>query len=316
MKSIVIEKFGPRSELKLVEQPIPEPGAKELLIRVRAAGVNPVDYKIREGYLKELFPHAFPLTLGWDCAGYVERCGPGATKFKSGDEIYAYARKPKVQSGTYTEHMVLSEDNVALKPRNFTYEEAASVPLAALTAYQALKEEGNIAPGHTVLIHAAAGGVGTFAVQFAKEMGAKVVATASIKNHEYVRRLGADAIIDYNVVDFREAFRALYPDGADIVVDGVGGEVLHKSADIIKPSGRLVSIVRSPAEEATLHTKEYFRSLFVRPDGQQLSELTKWAERGQFKTSLAYVFPLEEASKAHEILETRHVRGKIVLRVS
>ena len=313
MKSIAICEFGGRDKLQLVDLPVPESGRKEILVRVKAAGVNPVDWKIREGYLKDLFPHEFPVILGWDAAGVVAGVGQDVTRFKEGDEIFAYCRKPVVQGGTYAEYTLVEEEHAALKPKNSSYEEAASIPLAALTAYQALFDAARLESEETVLIHAAAGGVGGFGVQLAKDRGAIVWGTASKRNAEYVKELGAARVVDYTRTDFREAVRSEYPDGVDAVLDCVGGEVLEKSADVVKKGGRLISIVDDPTDLGANDIVSEF--VFVAPNHSQLSKLSEMFEQGRLKTHLSRVLPLglQEVKKAHELSESHRTRGKIVL---
>jgi NADPH:quinone reductase-like Zn-dependent oxidoreductase len=313
MKAIAINEFGGRDTLQLMDLPMPEIKPGEILVKLKAAGVNPVDWKIREGYIKDLFPYDFPIILGWDAAGIVEQAGPEATRFKQGDQIFAYCRKPMVQGGAYAEYIVLEEEHAAIKPKNISFEEAASIPLAALTAYQSLFDAAQLQPGETVLIHAAAGGVGGFGVQLAKDRRATVLGTASGHNSEYVQDLGANRVVDYSQVDFREAVRSEYPDGVDVVFDCVGGEVLEKSADVVKKGGRLISIVDDPAglDRADIHSD----FVFVAPNSTQLTELARMVEQGRLKTHLSQVFPfgLEEARRAHELSESLRTRGKIVL---
>jgi NADPH:quinone reductase-like Zn-dependent oxidoreductase len=313
MKAIAINEFGSRDKLQLMDLPMPEIKPGEILVRVKAAGVNPVDWKIREGYIKDLFPYEFPIILGWDAAGIVEKAGEEVTRFKEGDEILAYCRKPVVQGGAYAEYIVLEEEHAAIKPKNTSFEEAASIPLAALTAYQSLFDAAQLQPGETVLIHAAAGGVGGFGVQLAKDRGAIVWGTASGSNREYVQDLGGDRVVDHTQVDFREAVRTKYHDGVDVVFDCVGGEVLKKSADIVRKGGRLISIVDDPAglDRADIHSD----FVFVAPNSSQLTELARMVEQERLKTHLSEVLPfgLEEAKKAHELSESGRTRGKIVL---
>jgi NADPH:quinone reductase-like Zn-dependent oxidoreductase len=312
MKAIAINEFGGRDTLQLMNLPVPEIKPGEILVRVKAAGINPVDWKIREGYIKDLFPYEFPIILGWDAAGIVEQAGPAVTRFRQGDEIFAYCRKPMVQGGAYAEYIVLEEEHAAIKPKNISFEEAASIPLAALTAYQSLFDAAKINPGETVLIHAAAGGVGGFGVQLAKDHGAVVWGTASGRNEEYVQDLGATQVVDYNHVDFRNSVRSEYPDGVDVVFDCVGGEVLEKSADIVNKGGRLISIVDDPTGLVRKDIDKEF--VFVAPNNTQLTELARMVEQGRLKTHLSQIFPfgLEEARRAHELSESSRTRGKMV----
>ncbi|MBE9533731.1 MAG: NADP-dependent oxidoreductase [Proteobacteria bacterium] len=313
MKAIAINEFGGRDKLQFMDLPVPEIKPGEILVRVNAAGVNPVDWKIREGYIKDLFPYEFPIILGWDAAGIVEQAGEEVPRFKKGDEIFAYCRMPVVHGGAYAEYIALEEEHAAIKPKNTSFEEAASIPLAALTAYQSLFDAAKLQSGETVLIHAAAGGVGGFGVQLAKDRGAIVWGTASGSNREYVQDLGADRVVDYPQVDFREAVRSEYPDGVDVVFDCVGGEVLQKSADIVKKGGRLISIVDDPAGLGRTDILSDF--VFVAPNSSQLTELARMVEQERLKTHLSEVLPfgLEEAKKAHELSESGRTRGKMVL---
>ena len=313
MKAIAINEFGGRDTLQLMDLPVPEIKPGEILVKVKAAGVNPVDWKIREGYIKDLFPYEFPIILGWDASGIVEQAGEKVTRFKEGDEIFAYCRKPIVQGGAYAEYIVLEEEHAAIKPKNISFEEAASIPLAALTAYQSLFDAAKINPGETVLIHAAAGGVGGFGVQLARDHGAVAWGTARASNNEYVRDLGAARVLDYNQVDFCDSVRSEYPDGVDVVFDCVGGEVLEKSAEIVKQGGRLISIVDDPTGLA--RSDIYKEFVFVAPNSTQLTELARMVEQGRLKTHLSQVFSfgLEEARRAHELSESSRTRGKMVL---
>ena len=242
----------------------------------------------------------------------MEQAGEEVTRFTEGDEIFAYCRKPMVQGGAYAEYIVLEEEHAAIKPKNTSFEEAASIPLAALTAYQSLFDAAKLQSGETVLIHAAAGGVGGFGVQLARDHGAVVWGTASARNKEYVQDLGGDRVVDYLQVDFREAVRSEYPDGVDVVFDCVGGEVLQKSTDIVKKGGRLISIVDDPTGLARRDIHKEF--VFVAPNSTQLTELAGMVEQGRIKTSLSQVFPfgLEEARRAHELSESGRTRGKMV----
>ena len=316
MRAMVIDQFGGREELHVADVPKPSPGRKEVLIRVKAAGVNPVDAKIRQGLLRARLPHQFPIILGWDVAGEVEALGPGVRGFKPGDAVYAYARKPIVKDGCYAEYVVLPESAVALKPVSAGFAEAAAVPLAALTAWQSLFDAAGLKRGHTVLVHAAAGGVGGFAVQLARARGARVVATASAANHEYVRSLGVRQVIDYRSEDFVAATRRLFPGGVDVAFDTVGGEVQRRTAEAVKPGGVLVSILAFEDEAGVRARGVEPRYVFVSPQAGQLKRLARLVEGGKLKIHLAARLPLEQAARAHEMIESGHTRGKIVLEIS
>ena len=315
MRAIIINEFGGRDKLQLADVPLPEIKEDEILVAVKAAGVNPVDYKAREGYLRERLPHQFPVILGWDAAGIVERIGTRVTTFKAGDEVYAYCRKPVVQYGAYAEYIALPAVNVALKPKNMTMEEAATVPLTALTAYQALFDKVKLQKNEIVLIHAAAGGVGTFAVQMAKKHGARVLGTASGKNHDYLRAMGVDEPIDYTAGDFLAAVHKIYQNGVDAVLDSIGGETLSRSAKILKKGGRIVSLLDEAAVKKLKMQGIKASYLFVSPNAEQLSKIAKMIENGSLRTSIFASFPLAEAARAHELMEQGHVVGKIVLKI-
>ncbi len=313
MRAMVIHQFGGRDQLQAAEVPTPAPGPREVLIQVRAAGVNPVDWKIREGYLRSRLPHQFPIILGWDAAGVIASTGPGARRFQPGDAVYAYARKPIVKDGTYTEFVVVPESSVALKPARLDFAEAAAVPLAALTAWQSLFDAAGLKRGQTVLIHAAAGGVGGFAVQLARWKGARVIATASAGNHEYVRALGAHHVLDYRREPFVEGVRRLAPEGVDVAFDTVGGEVQQQSAHAVRPGGCLVSILAFADEAAIRARRVEPRYVFVSPNARQLKRLAGLIDREKVNVTLAARLPLAEAAHAHELIESGHTRGKIVL---
>ncbi|MBU0678965.1 MAG: NADP-dependent oxidoreductase [Verrucomicrobia bacterium] len=313
MKAVGIREFGGREVMELMQLPDPQPGPGEVRIRVRAAGVNPVDWKIREGWLKDFIPHEFPIVLGWDAAGVIDLIGPGVTDFVEGNTVYAYCRKPVIHGGTYAERVVVPASSVALKPKRTSFSEAASIPLAGLTAFQSLFDEAALKEGETVLIHAAAGGVGGFAVQLAKHRRARVIGTASLRNHDYVRNLGADHVIDYRSVDFRKAVLVAQPGGVDVAYDCVGGPALAESVEVLKPGGRLVSIVEPTRTEELREDGVDATFVFVEPSGSQLKTLADLVDSGEIKTSVSAELPLEEFEKAHTMIESHHTRGKIVL---
>ncbi len=315
MRAVGIEAFGGREQLKQLDLPVPEPGPGEVRLAVRAAGVNPVDWKIREGWLKDFFPYEFPIVPGWDAAGTIDAAGEEVSELRPGDEVYAYCRKPVIQWGAYAEYIVLPASHVAAKPRALSMVEAGAVPLAALTAMQSLYDAAELREGETVLIHAAAGGVGSFAVQLARMRGARVIGTASEENHEYLRSLGCDHPIDYTATDVAEAVRGLCPDGVDVVYDCVGGPALHQSPGMLNRGGRLVSIVDKQAVDSARDRGVDAKFVFVEPSGEQLRELAGAIDEGTLKPSIAAELPLEDAARAHEMVESHHTRGKIVLTV-
>ena len=314
MKAILFDHYGESGVLKLADISDPHAGPGEVRIRIRAAGVNPVDFKIRKGYLKERIPNQLPIIPGWDAAGVIDETGEGVTSVKAGDEVFAYCRKPVIQFGTYAEYVVVPETFVALKPARASFEEAASIPLAALTAWQSLFDAAGLRAGQTALIHAGAGGVGGFAIQLAKDAGARVIATGSAKNHAYIRSLGADEVIDYTAVDFRDGVRRWCPGGVDVAFDTVGGgEVQAATADVVKPGGTLVSILAYEEEAALQRKGIHTRYVFVSPNCAQLRELAVRYDAGRLQTRLAGVFPLAQAARAHQQMETGHTAGKLVL---
>jgi NADPH:quinone reductase-like Zn-dependent oxidoreductase len=302
MKAIRIYEYGGRETLRYEDAPIPEPKAGELLMRVKAAAVNPVDVQVREGRLKELLGHELPLIPGWDASGVIEAVGEGVSKFDVGDAVFA--RPVTARQGTYAEYAVIHEGEAAFKPQTLDHIRAAAVPLAALTAWQALFEAGKLSEGQTVLIHGAAGGAGHFAVQFAKSAGARVLATASAGNQEFVSLLGADTVIDYEAARFEEA-----ADGVDVVLDAVGGETQERSFEVLRERGRLISIAQDLAESKNVHAQ----LLVARPDGELLARICKMLDRGEVSPTVEVVLPLAEAQRAHELIESGHTRGKIVL---
>lgn len=313
MRAITIDAFGGTDRLTLSDRPDPKLGPDGVLVGVRAAGVNPVDYKIREGNLDAAFPHHFPLICGWDVAGVVEAVGPAVRDLAVGDEVYAYARKTEIAEGTYAERVSLPATMVARKPESMSFVEAAAVPLAGLTAYQALTEGLVLAAGETVLITAAAGGVGHFGVQIAHALGATVIGTASEGNHDFVRGLGAASVVDYTGGGVADAVRAEHPDGIDAVHDLVGGDAQADARGALREGGRIASNVDTdPAKDTPGITGRY---CFVRPSAAELGELARMADDGRLRVEIAETFGLERAADAHTRLEEGHVRGKLVLEI-
>ena len=316
MKASIIREYGDRSKLIVTEVKKPEPGEGEVLVKIKAAGVNPVDYKIRMGNLKDRMPAEFPLILGWEMAGEIEKTGHGARRFDPGDKVYAYARRPFLGRGTYAEYIALPESYVTKAPANLNFEEAASVPLTGLTAFQSILVAGSLSKGQTLLVLGASGGVGSFAVQFGKITGAKVIAVAGKGRDAFLRSLGADEIIDYSQSDFVEQLKTLLPRGADLVYDCVGGETGKKAYLCVKKGGTLVSIAAREDTELAMKFDVRFRYVFVEPHSRQLDQIREWIEEGKVKVHLEQVFDLDDVAVAHEKIETGHTQGKIVLRIS
>ncbi|ARJ65738.1 hypothetical protein WV31_08760 [Magnetospirillum sp. ME-1] len=315
MKAIICDRFGGPEVMRLDEIETPTPGPGEVLIRVHAAGVNPVDWKIREGGLARLFPCKFPLIPGWDAAGTIAALGDGVTGLSLGERVWSFCRKPDIQWGTYAEYVVMSADGVAPMPANYTFAQASTVPLAALTAWQSLLEVAQLRPGQSVLIHAGAGGVGGFAVPMAKWVGARVIATAQAANHEYVRALGADHVIDYAAEDFVAATRALAPEGVDMAFGTVGGEVLTRSYETVRAGGLLVSITDKTDKDLAERLGIRCKYVFVKPDSGHLRRLASLAEQGVLRVPDIVEMPLARAAQALDLSSTGHVRGKIVLTI-
>lgn len=315
MKAIAIDQFGGVDVMRLRELPTPTFQEHELLIKIHYAGVNPVDWKIREGHLESALPHHFPIILGWDASGTIEAMGSAVTGFHVGEAVYAYCRKPTVQDGAYAEYIVLDAASVAPKPKQASFAEAASVPLASLTAWQALHDFSQTKPGQVVLIHAGSGGVGSFAIQFAKLIGAKVITTCSGANIEYVKSLGADYAIDYTKEKFADAVKKLFPEGVDLVFDTVGGKTLDESLPIVKKGGTLVTIVERLDAERGRPYGITTGFVFVRPNGHELREIGKLIDEDKVKIPALTELPLEEAAKAHELSKATHTRGKMVLKI-
>jgi NADPH:quinone reductase-like Zn-dependent oxidoreductase len=308
MKAIRIHEYGGPQVLKYEDAPLPEPAQGEVLVRIHAAGVNPVDWKVREGYLKQFIPHKLPLVPGWDLSGTVERPGPGVNEFVAGDAVYGRANM--MRDGTYAEYAVVAESDLAKKPSSLDHIHSAAVPLAALTAWHALIDETmmNLSAGQTVLIHGAAGGVGSFAVQIAKWRGAKVIATGSAGSREFLEQLGADTVIDYGKERFEEIAR-----NVDGVLDPLGGETQARSWKTLKRGGALVSLVGPPAAaDAQAHG---VRGIAVMMSPNRLGEIARLIDQGRIRPIVSQVLPLQQAGEAQQQSQAGHVRGKIVLRV-
>jgi NADPH2:quinone reductase len=315
MKAVALEAYGGPGQLRLMDLPVPVPGDDEVLIELAYTSVNPVDWKIREGQLKDRMPNMFPIIPGWDAAGTVKEVGRNVTRFKGGERVFAYCRKPTVQWGTYAEYVTMDARHVALMPKNLSFAGAAAIPLVGLTAWQSVFDSACLDRGQSVLIHAGAGGVGGMAIQFARHVGAKVYATASRRNHDYVRALGAAHVIDYTTENFVDAISRLEPDGVDVVLDTVGAEVYRASFAALKRGGYIVSIRQHPDEQ--LNAQHGVRSgyVFVRPDGEQLGAIAYLIEEGVVRPPEIEEMRLEDAAAAQEKSRAGHVRGKIVLRI-
>lgn len=307
MKAVVAHEYGGPEVLKLEDAPVPQPKDTEMLVRVIASGVNPADPLILGGkYAKEFGTH-LPLVLGYDLAGVVVKTGAKITKFKAGDPVYAYL----LWGGGWAEYCLTNEGEAATKPKSVTFAEAAAVPLAALTAWQALIDIGKIDNSQTALIHGGSGGVGSFAIQIAKARGARVIATASTANQDLLKQLGADVAIDYT----KPNWETLVHD-VDFALLPVGGETMRRTYGVMKKGGTIATLI-SRADPAELE-KRGIRGVpvFSHPDANELAEITKLIDAGKIKPVVSQVLPLTEAAKADAQAATHHTRGKIVLKIA
>ncbi|MDA1871473.1 NADP-dependent oxidoreductase [Bacillus thuringiensis] len=331
MKAMIIDRYG-KVPMRMAEVPTPEINEYEVLAEIHAASINPIDFKIRDGKVKMLLKYEMPLILGNDFAGVITKVGSKVTRFKVGDEIYARPRKNKI--GTFAEYIAIHEDDIALKPKNLNFEEAASIPLVGLTSYQALHDIMQLQKGQKILIHAGSGGVGTFAIQLAKIMGAIVTTTASEAGANLVTSLGADEIINYKTEKFEDILK-----NYDAVFDTIGGATLEKSFNIIKSGGNIVSVSGMPnarfgkefgsgffktllfslaSKKLTALEKKHnaqYSFLFMKPSGDQLRTIAYYIEAGQIKPVIDRVFPFEDAQKAMEYSESGRAKGKIIVKI-
>lgn len=304
MRAIVITAFGGADGLTLMQMPIPIPGPDDVLIHVQAAGVGLWDIKVRRG---EVENQSLPLILGWESAGTIVQRGTNVHDIAVGDAVYCYAN----QVGHYAEYIAVPANLVAKRPGSIDATHAAGIPISGLTAHQSITEELDLQAGETVLITAAAGGVGSFAVQIAAQLGAHVIAISSARNHSYLRELGASSVIDYTTTDVVQAVHALHPTGVDATLDCVGGKSVILSLETLRDGGRLGYI----AEAADVSLSRGITAKFVygRPDAQRLTALAQMVDAKQLKIHLDRIIPLEDAKQAHELVEDGHVRGKVVL---
>ncbi|MBO0456117.1 NADP-dependent oxidoreductase [Enterococcus hulanensis] len=306
-RAVVIEEYGHADQLKESKVTLPELGKHQVLVKVKATSVNPIDWKLREGYLAQMMPWDFPIILGWDVAGEIAEVGSEVKDWQVGQEVFA--RPETTRFGTYADYTIVDDHLLANKPDSVSFEDAAAVPLAGLTAYQALFTHGKLKAGEKVLIHAGAGGVGIYAIQLAKNAGATVITTASEKNHGLLKELGADQVIDYHTTDFSEVLEDI-----DLVFDTMGGDVQKDSFKVLNRDGRLISIVGQPDEELA-KSVAVAESIWLQPDGKQLQEMADLMSAGKVKSIVGHTYPLTAAGvkEAHELSATHHAQGKIVL---
>ncbi|MHA7174618.1 NADP-dependent oxidoreductase [Arthrobacter monumenti] len=307
MKAAYYEAFGGPEVLKYGEQPEPKLGPDTVLVDIKASSVNPVDWAVMGGYLDSMSYAHFPVITGWDLAGVVKTPGPAVEEFQPGDEVIGYVRMDVIGHGTFAEQVAAPVRTLARKPENVNWEQAATIPLTGLTAYQSLVHFLQVSDGDTVLIHGGSGGVGTYAVQIARAKGARVIATASERNHDFLKDLGAEPTsYGEGAVD---RFKALAPDGIDAILDLSGGDELAPSVELLRTPGRVVSVVNPGVKEMGGHY------VFVRPDPEDLAALTELVEAGKVTPVLTETFELKDAAKAFELSMGGHVRGKIAIRV-
>jgi NADPH:quinone reductase-like Zn-dependent oxidoreductase len=308
MKAVRLHEYGGPEVLRYEDVPRPEPAEGEVLVKVHATSVNPVDWKIRAGYMKGFLDYSLPLIPGWDLSGVVESTGPGVTDWRPGDEVYS---RPDIsRNGSYAECITVKAQELGRKPKSIDHAKASAIPLAGLTAWQALFDAAGLSAGQRILIHAAAGGVGTYAVQLAKWKGAYVIGTASERNHAFLRELGTDETIDYNKTPFEKVVRDV-----DVVLDTMSGETRQRSWQVLKKGGILVSILGPPSAQDAATYGVRGAGVFVQPNRAQLEEMAKLVDAGQLRPIVEEVLPLKEAARAHEKNQTLHTRGKLVLQV-
>lgn len=330
MKAFVVNKYKESGPLRLADVAHPALGEDDILVQIEAAAVNVLDSKLRDGEFKQILPYRPPFILGHDVAGTVAKVGSKVKRFKVGDEVYARPRDHRI--GTFAEFIAINEADVALKPKNLTMEESASIPLVGLTAWQALVEIGKVKPGQRVFIQAGSGGVGTFAIQLAKHLGAIVATTTSEKNTDFVKKLGADVVVDYKKQDFEQALS-----GYDLVLNSQDSKTLMKSVTVLKPGGQLISISGPPdpafatkqrlnplfklvfgllsrgVRKRTKRNGASYQFLFMNAQGQQLAEITSLIESGAIRPVIDKVFPFEQTGDALAYVEAGRAKGKVVI---
>jgi len=306
MLAVRIHQYGKRDVLSLDEIPVPEIGPDELLVKVVATSINPVDWKVREGYLKEMIPHPLPLTLGWDLSGVVTAVGADVAGWQAGDAVFS--RPDLKRNGTYAEYIAVRAVECARKPATVSHAEAASLPLAGITAWEALVDAARVQPGQRVLVHAGSGGVGSLAIQIARAFGATVIATTSGRNRALVESLGADQVVDYTTTRFTEAVEPV-----DVVFDTLGGQVQEDSWAILRPGGTLVSIVSPPDQERARALGVNGAFVFIGPNAPVLEKLAGMVDGGRLRPIVGAEFALRDIAKAHALSESGRAVGKIVL---
>ncbi len=332
MKAFMIDKYGKADVVRLADMPEPVLQDDDVLVEIHAASINPLDLKIRSGEFKLLLPYRLPLIMGNDCSGVVVRVGARVKRFKVGDEVYARPHQDRI--GTFAERIAIKDDALAFKPKTLSMDEAASIPLVGLTAWQALVEKGQLKKGQKVLIHAGSGGVGTFAIQLAKHLGATVATTASASNADMLKRLGADIVIDYKKEDFATALKDY-----DLVLDTQGGETLKKSIGVLKPGGKVIGIAGPPdadfaeasgaawffklifgllsysVRSAAKRREASYSFLFMRANGDQLGKIAALIDAGVIRPVIDRVVPFAETKEALAYVDAGRTKGKVVIKM-
>ncbi|MCT4787517.1 NADP-dependent oxidoreductase [Exiguobacterium aestuarii] len=308
MKAAYIEQYGGSDQFKVGELQQPTIGADDVLIEVHAASVNPVDWKLREGYLKEMLHYEMPLVIGWDVSGVIQEVGANVIELKVGDEVFS--RPDIARQGTYAEYVAVDAHLVVKKPASLSFEEAASLPLVAHTAWQVMFEVMDAKPGDRIFIGAGSGGVGTVAIQLAKAHGLYVVTSTSTPNVDWIKKLGADEVIDYKQQNPAEIVRDF-----DFVFDTMGGDGQSKLYQMLKENGMLVSISTPPNEEEAEQAKARAEYVFMQPTGERLKKIAEAVEKNELKPVIDRVFDLEDTKQAHDYGEEGHAKGKIIIKV-
>ena len=309
MKAVQINQYGDNSVIEINEEAAkPEVSAGKVLVEIYTASVNPADWKIREGYLKEMLQLEFPAILGVDFSGVVAEVGESVSEFKPGDEVYGMANP--MTGGSFAEFVVVPSASLALKPKSVSHSDAAAIPLTGLSALQVLKDQMNISSGQKVLIHGGAGGIGALAIQIAKQLGAEVTTTASKEDSNLVKELGADIVIDYKNEKFEDIAKEY-----DAVFDTIGGETYERSFQVLKKGGVVVSMVEQPNEELMKQYEVEAKAQFTQPNSAQLAELATLVDEGKMKIKIDRAFPLAEIKEALDYLQNSHHQGKVLITV-
>lgn len=311
MDAVVINSYGDESKLEYAELDVPEIKSNQVLVEVKATSINPIDWKLREGYLKQMFDWEFPIVLGWDLAGTITKVGSDVKKWQIGDEVFA--RPATTNRGTYAQFATVDEDLLAMKPKNISFEEAAAVPLAGETAWQALFTHGKLRPDQKVLIQAGSGGVGTYAIQLAKAIGAYVYTTTSPSHFDLVKSLGADEVIDYHTEKITDRMADI-----DLVFDTLGGNSQLEAFNVLKDGGKQISVVgkADSADEIINATNTEFKAIWLEPKGSDLQKIANLMKKGQVKSIIATTIPFSKDGivEAHNLSATNHSTGKIVIK--